>query len=181
MIDGRHITYYEDDEATNLSTEQQRLLQKHREIVEARKKEQEAQKAEAERLDEILRICEEYAKQQVGGGVVGAADVAAAVQGVTDGSVDSDLADKPAENTKQLSKPSNEPKSPQSPPPLNRPGRKAYGLGLLCNASVEASKELQRTGMALFVHHQSGAVAPESSCLCTVTETKLISSCERYI
>ena len=64
MIDGRHITYYEDDESTNLSAEQQTLLQKHREIVEARKKEQEAQKAEAERLDEILRICEEYAKQQ---------------------------------------------------------------------------------------------------------------------
>lgn len=152
MIDGRHITYYEDDDATNLSTEQQSLLQKHREIVEARKKEQEAQKAESERLDEILRICEEYAKQQVvvdgtdeeeGKGADVAVVCVAAKE--TDDSVDNAKASKVSSTTQQ-------PTSPQSPPPLNKPGRKAYGLGLLSNASVEASKEIIRTGKNILLN-----------------------------
>ena len=178
MIDGRHITYYEDDESTNLSADQQTLLRKHREIVEARKKEQEAQKAEAERLDEILRICEEYAKQQtvadggdqvVDGGGGGGGGAAAAsppstalnetwtgvgLEKTDDHSVSSPLPNRQLQQQQQPPSQQQQPplllqqqpQSPQSPPPLNKPGRKAYGLGLLSNASVEASKEILRTG-----------------------------------
>ena len=141
MIDGRHITYYEDDESTNLSADHQNLLQKHREIVEARKKEQEAQKAESERLDEILRICEEYAKQQVvtGGEDEDGGETEGGAGG--DGEENKDVnRDETESSIKKLSS------SPQSPPPLTKPGRKAYGLGLLSNASVEASKEILKTG-----------------------------------
>jgi hypothetical protein len=60
-FDSRHVTYYEDDECSNLSRSQQDLLQQHRKVVEERKREQELQKLEIKRLDAILLMCENYA------------------------------------------------------------------------------------------------------------------------
>ena len=60
-FDDRHITFYEDDDCSNLSSSQQHLLQQHRKVVEDRKREQEMQKLEIQRLDAILKMCEHYA------------------------------------------------------------------------------------------------------------------------
>jgi phage-related minor tail protein len=52
-----------DFDFNELTASQQDLTMKHREIVAERKKEQEQEKIEKQRLEEILSMCAEYEKQ----------------------------------------------------------------------------------------------------------------------
>ena len=56
-----------DFELHELTSSQQELAIKHREIVAERKKEQEREKKDKQRLDEILKMCEDYQQDELSG------------------------------------------------------------------------------------------------------------------
>ncbi|KAH9514875.1 hypothetical protein Btru_021211 [Bulinus truncatus] len=64
---GKHRNTFEgmDFELTDLPSQQQTLALKHREVVAERKMEQEREKKDKQRLDEILKMCEEYQNEVI--------------------------------------------------------------------------------------------------------------------